>query len=174
MKEPTTESSLSTNRLGSKDGPLDAGADQGQGAAPGQLVEAGLHGRLLARALEHNVEGGFSESLRLPGWEALQVVRLPHLGGAKVRCQLAAPLPRLDGHDIRDSQGPQGGDGQGADGAGADDENPITGLRPRAGDPVQGHGQWLGQRRVTVAHALRASGPVRLPALGCSRQRHRH
>ena len=154
---------------------LDAGADQGQGAAPGQLVEAGLHGRLLARALEHDVERRARPAARAP--------RAGSAPGGPVPTPRSAPRSaascrrRSPGSTATTSvipMAPQGGDGEGADGAGPDHEHPVTGLRPRAGDAVEGHGQGLGQRRVAGPHTLGHPQQRRGPHSGCSGRRHRH
>ena len=64
--DPVTVSSLSSIRLGSNVGGFDAGAHHDQAPAPAELVEAGLHGHLLARALEHHVVGGRRRCDRAP------------------------------------------------------------------------------------------------------------
>ena len=96
-------------------GMFDAGTDQGQGPPAAQLVEPGLHGRLLARALEHHVDGGIGEPLGLPGREGLEVGGVEHLGRHRGRGRAPAPFPRLDGDDRSDAPGHQRGDGEGAD-----------------------------------------------------------
>ena len=148
-------SSLRMNRLGSKRRVVDARADQGQGATPPELVEPGLHGLLLARALEHHVHGPLGDPLGLPGRERLEVGGIEHLVGAQLAGQLLAPVPGLDGGDRPDAAGHQGGDGQRADGTGPDDHHAVAGGHARAGDPVQRHGQRLGQRRMAGGQARR-------------------
>ena len=136
---------------------LDARADQGQRAAPPQLVEPGLHGRLLARALEHHVGGPLGDPLRLPGREGLEIgrVRAPRWRrGRAASClrrspgstAVIGPMPRATRAAMESAPiGPA----------------PMTitlspAGDPRAGDPVEGHGQRLGQRRLAGGEARRA------------------
>ena len=69
---------------------LDAGPDEDQAPAAAQLVEAGLHGRLLARALEDDVDGSRREALGFPRRIGLERVGGDGLGRPEFEGQRAA------------------------------------------------------------------------------------
>ena len=110
---------------------------------------------LLARALEHHVGGPPGDPFGLPGGKTSSSAGVQHLDRPEVGGQLLAPLAGLHRGDRADPTGHQGGDGQRTDRSGPDDHHAVPGGDPRAGDPVQRHGQRFGQGRLARGQAGR-------------------
>jgi hypothetical protein len=131
---------------------------------PRRLAEAGLHRRLLARALEHHVHRVVGDAIGLPLREHLEVGRVPHDVGAEVAGELLAALARLDHRHRSEALSHQGGDRQRTDRAGPEDHDGVAldDLAPR--DAVQRHRQRFGQRAAPRAPSggLAASGRDRM------------
>ena len=85
---------------------LDAGTDEHQRAAPHQLGEARLHGRGLARALEHHVDGAVDHQARLGDGRHHQVVGSADGRGAHRPGQRLAALAGLGAGHVVDARAP--------------------------------------------------------------------
>ena len=134
---------------------LDAGADHREAAAAAQLVEAGLHGGLLAGALEHDVDRVGGDALGLPHRVQLEVVGV----AAPARRRARRPARRRASPGSTAVTGPMPRATSAAIVSAPIGPAPITMARSpstdaRPGDAVQRDRQRLGQRRLPHRHAV--------------------
>ena len=152
-------SSLSRIRFGSNRGPLDAGADQHEGAGLHELRQAGLHRLGLAGALEHDVDGVVDHAHGLGHVRHLELLGVEHPRGADGGGQRLAAGGGLGAAHVVDAHAPAARRCSSAPIGPA----PSTSTRsPGCGaalvDAVEGDRQRLGQRGGPGVEARRASG----------------